>query len=57
MELLPHGTTTKGPAETFTGDVYFDVIAKTDRMRANLVRFTPGATPPGTGTRTGRRCT
>ena len=43
MELLPHGTTTKGPAETFTGDVYFDVIAKTDRMRANLVRFTPGA--------------
>lgn len=38
--------TTKGPVEMFTGDVYFDVIARGDapsRVRVNLVRFTPGA--------------
>ena len=28
MQKLPKGTSTKGPAEMFTGDVYFDVIAK-----------------------------
>lgn len=43
MELIPKSATVKGPAELFAGDVYFDVIAKTDRMRVNLVRFTPGA--------------
>lgn len=39
-------TTVKGPAEWFSGDVYFDVIAKGDppsRLRVNIVRFTPGA--------------
>jgi hypothetical protein len=33
---------TKGPAEMFTGDVYFDVIAKGEepsRMRVNTARF------------------
>jgi hypothetical protein len=28
MELLTKQPTTKGPAEMFTGDVYFDVIAR-----------------------------
>ena len=30
MHTVPHGSSasTKGPAEMFTGDVYFDVIAK-----------------------------
>jgi hypothetical protein len=28
MELQPKHPSTKGPAEMFTGDVYFDVIAK-----------------------------
>lgn len=43
MELTPKPPTTKAPAETFTGDAWFDVIAKGDRMRVNLVRFAPGA--------------
>jgi quercetin dioxygenase-like cupin family protein len=36
----------KLPAEWFTGDAYADVIYRgedTSRMRANMVRFTPGA--------------
>ncbi|WP_327187076.1 (R)-mandelonitrile lyase [Streptomyces sp. NBC_01334] len=40
MELL------KLPAEWFTGDAYADVIHRGEepsRMRANMVRFTPGA--------------
>ena len=35
---LPKGTSTKGPVEMFTGDVYFDVIVKGEepsRMRVN----------------------
>ena len=46
MQKLPTGTSTKGPAEMFTGDVYFDVIAKGEepsRMRVNTVRFAPCA--------------
>jgi quercetin dioxygenase-like cupin family protein len=43
MQLIPKAATTKGPAEFFSGDVFYDVITRTDRMRANLVRFTPGA--------------
>ncbi|KQX05825.1 MULTISPECIES: (R)-mandelonitrile lyase [unclassified Leifsonia] len=46
MHLLPKTPTTKGPAEMFTGDVYFDVIARGEapsRLRVNLVRFAPGA--------------
>lgn len=38
--------TTKAPAETFTGDAWFDVIAKGEppsRLRVNVVRFAPGA--------------
>ena len=46
MQKQPTTPTTKGPAELFTGDVYFDVIARGDapsRIRVNLVRFAPGA--------------
>jgi quercetin dioxygenase-like cupin family protein len=38
--------TTKAPAETFTGDAWFDVIAKGEdpsRVRVTVVRFAPGA--------------
>ena len=46
MEIQPKTPSTKGPAEMFSGDVWFDVIAKGEepsRMRVNTVRFAPGA--------------
>lgn len=46
MEIQPKRPTTKGPAEMFTGDVWFDVIAagtEPSRIRVNSVRFAPGA--------------
>jgi quercetin dioxygenase-like cupin family protein len=46
MEIKPKQPTAKGPAETFTGDVWIDAIAhgeEPSRVRANLVRFSPGA--------------
>ncbi|MBI2755337.1 MAG: cupin domain-containing protein [Chloroflexi bacterium] len=45
MEIQGKAPTVKGPAETFTGDVWFDVITGGDfeRMRVNTVRFAPGA--------------
>ncbi|MCW2745394.1 MAG: transcriptional regulator [Mycobacterium sp.] len=46
MEILTQQPSTKGPAAMFTGDVWFDVIAKgkePSRLRANMVRFAPGA--------------
>ena len=46
MELLPQRSTTKGPAEMFDGDVYYDVYAMGEppsRIRVNIVRFAPGA--------------
>jgi quercetin dioxygenase-like cupin family protein len=46
MHLQPRTPSTKGPAEMFTGDVWFDVIVKGDepsRMRVNTVRFAPCA--------------
>jgi quercetin dioxygenase-like cupin family protein len=46
MEIRDKKPSTKGPAEMFTGDVWFDVIAAGDppsRLRVNAVRFTPGA--------------
>ena len=36
MQTIPRGDSTKGPADMFTGDLYFDVIAKGEepsRMR------------------------
>jgi quercetin dioxygenase-like cupin family protein len=46
LDLQPKQPSTKGPAEMFTGDVWFDVIAKGEapsRLRVNTVRFAPGA--------------
>jgi quercetin dioxygenase-like cupin family protein len=46
VEIQPKTPSTKGPAEMFSGDVWFDVIAKGEepsRMRVNTVRFAPGA--------------
>lgn len=46
MELRPKQPSTKGPTELFTGDVWFDVLARGEepsRMRVNVVRFAPGA--------------
>lgn len=46
MEFITPQPTTKAPAEYFTGDVWFDVIytgQEPSRMRANMVRFSPGA--------------
>ena len=46
MEIQPKQPTTQAPVETFTGDAWFDVIAKGEdpsRVRVNVVRFAPGA--------------
>ncbi|TDE09333.1 cupin domain-containing protein [Jiangella asiatica] len=46
MEIVPKQPSTKGPAEQFTGDVWFDVVARGERpslVRVNTVRFAPGA--------------
>ena len=46
VEIKPKQPSAKGPAEMFTGEVWFDSIvqgSEPSRMRANLVRFAPGA--------------
>lgn len=46
MQILPKPATAKGPAEWFTGDVWYDVIIRGEspsRVRVNTVRFAPGA--------------
>ena len=46
VDIQPKQPTAKGPADLFTGDVWFDVIAKGEeqsRIRVNAVRFSPGA--------------
>jgi quercetin dioxygenase-like cupin family protein len=46
MEILSKQPTVKAPAATFTGDAWYDVVAKGEppsRMRVNVVRFAPGA--------------
>ncbi|MGW3976287.1 (R)-mandelonitrile lyase [Streptomyces mirabilis] len=46
MEILNQPPSAKGPANMFTGDVWFDVIyqgQEPSRARANMVRFAPGA--------------
>lgn len=46
MEILKPQPTTKAPAETFTGDAWYDVIVRGEepsRVRVNVVRFAPGA--------------
>jgi len=46
VEILPKPPTTKGSADTFTGDAWFDLIVRGEppsRVRASVVRFAPGA--------------
>ena len=46
MEIQQQHPTTKAPAQTFTGDAWYDVIAageEPSRLRVNVVRFAPGA--------------
>jgi quercetin dioxygenase-like cupin family protein len=46
MEIRKRQPTVKAPAATFTGDAWFDVIARGEapsRVRVNVVRFAPGA--------------
>jgi quercetin dioxygenase-like cupin family protein len=46
VEIQPKRPTVKAPPETFTGDAWFDVIARGEgpsRIRVNVVRFAPGA--------------
>jgi quercetin dioxygenase-like cupin family protein len=46
VEVQPKQPSIKGPADMFTGDVWFDVIAKGEepsRLRVNAVHFAPGA--------------
>jgi len=46
LELKPVTPTAKGPASTFTGDVYVSPIYRGEepsRMIVSTVRFTPGA--------------
>jgi hypothetical protein len=60
VEIQPKQPTAQGPAENFTGDVWFDVIAAgvpPSRLRVSTVRFSPARTRRGTVTPTGRRCT
>jgi hypothetical protein len=46
VEVLTKQQTVKGPEQWFTGDVWFDVIARGEgesRIRANAVHFAPCA--------------
>ena len=46
MEFVAKQPTTKGDADRFTGEVWFDVVAsgnEPSRIRVNTVRFSPGA--------------
>lgn len=46
MEFLPKPPTRKGEGESFTGDVWIDVLARgegSSRIRVSVVRFAPGA--------------
>ena len=46
MKIMPKQPTVKAPAETFTGDAWFDVVARGEepsRIRVSVVRFAPGA--------------
>lgn len=44
--LFPKQPTVKAPAETFTGDAWYDVIVRGEppsRVHVSVVRFAPGA--------------
>jgi hypothetical protein len=60
LEILSKQPSVKAPAETFTGDAWYDVIAQgrePSRLRVNVVRFAPGRVTRGILTRPGRPCT
>jgi hypothetical protein len=60
LELNPVSPTAKGPAKTFSGDVYVNPMYRGEapsRMIISLVRFTPGARSACTPTRSARPCT
>ena len=51
MEFLSRQPTVKTPAQTFSGDAWYDVIVQgkePSRLRVNVVCFAPG---PAEGTR------
>ncbi len=53
MERISPVPTTRAPAETFTGDVWFDVLCPVEgegRMRVNTVRLSPRACREGDDT-------
>ena len=44
MEKVSKATTTRGPAERFTGDVYVDMLVPGEAgLTVGSVHFTPGA--------------
>lgn len=46
MDISPKPPTAKGPAETFTGEVWIDAVTRglpPSELNVNAVRFTPGA--------------
>jgi quercetin dioxygenase-like cupin family protein len=46
MQVQHGAPSVKGPAEMFTGDVWYDEVVRgpaPSRLRVNLVRFAPGA--------------
>jgi quercetin dioxygenase-like cupin family protein len=46
MQIQPKRSTLKAPAETFTGDAWYDVIVRGEppsRVRVSVVRFAPAA--------------
>lgn len=47
MEVVPNQPSVKGPAQMFTGDVWFDAVARGrepgSRINVTAVHFTPGA--------------
>ena len=60
MELKPVSPTAKGPAKTFSGDVYVNPIYRGEdpsRMIISLVRFTPGARSAWHSHAVGQTCT
>jgi hypothetical protein len=60
MQILKKQPTVKAPAETFTGDAWYDVIARDEepsRIRVNVVVSRQAHAMPGTRTRSGRQCT
>jgi hypothetical protein len=60
MEILPKQPSVKGPAEMFTGDVWYDVITRARSRPASASTSSaspPAPAPPGTPTPSGRPST